>query len=245
VDERIRDVLAALRDAGLDGDTTVVLTADHGEMLGERGLWYKMSFFEPSARVPLIVSSSGRVAPGRRAAPVSLLDLAPTLLELASVRPSEELDMDGSSLVPLLEVGRAPERPSNVVAEYLAEGVTSPAVMVRRGRHKLIHCPGDPDQLYDLEDDPRELVNLAERPAHGGLHRELRAEVDAHWDLADLERRVLESQRERRLVAAALGAGRPHGWEFQPSADASKQYVRSRTDLYELQRRARLDARES
>jgi choline-sulfatase len=245
VDERIGDVLAALRDAGLDGDTTVVLTADHGEMLGERGLWYKMSFFEPSARVPLIVSSSGRVAPGRRAAPVSLLDLAPTLLELASVRPSEELDMDGSSLVPLLEVGRAPERPSNVVAEYLAEGVTSPAVMVRRGRHKLIHCPGDPDQLYDLEDDPRELVNLAERPAHGGLHRELRAEVDAHWDLADLERRVLESQRERRLVAAALGAGRPHGWEFQPSADASKQYVRSRTDLYELQRRARLDARES
>jgi choline-sulfatase len=244
VDERIGDVLAALRDAGLDGDTVVGLTADHGEMLGERGLWYKMSFFEPSARVPLILSSPGRFPPGRRAAPVSLLDLAPTLLELASVRPSEELDMDGSSLVPLLE-GRAAERSADVVAEYMAEGVSSPAVMVRRGRHKLIHCPGDPDQLYDLEDDPRELVNLAERPAHGGLHRELRAELDARWDLADLERRVLESQRERRLVAAALGAGRPHGWDFQPSADASRQYVRSRADLYELQRRARLEARES
>jgi choline-sulfatase len=238
VDERIGDVLAALRDAGLDGDTTVVVTADHGEMLGERGLWYKMSFFEPSARVPLILSSPGRFDAGRNAAPVSLLDLAPTLLELASVRPSEELDMDGSSLVPLLE-GRATDRPADVVSEYLAEGVTSPAVMVRRGRHKLIRCQGDPDQLYDLEDDPLELVNLAERAAHA----ELRAEVDARWDLADLERRVLESQRERRLVAAALGAGRPHGWDFQPSADASRQYVRSRADLYELQRRARLDAR--
>jgi choline-sulfatase len=245
VDHRIGDVLAAVRDAGLDGDTVVGLTADHGEMLGERGLWYKMSFFEPSARVPLILSSPRRFPPGRRAAPVSLLDLAPTLLELASVRPSEELDMDGSTLVPLLEEGRAPERPDSVVAEYLAEGVTSPAVMVRRGRHKLIHCRGDPDQLYDLEDDPRELVNLAERPAHRGLHRKLRAKVDARWDLAHLERRVLESQRERRLVAAALGAGRPHGWDFQPSADASRQYVRSRADLYELQRRARLDARES
>jgi choline-sulfatase len=243
VDERIGEVLAALRDAGLDGDTTVILTADHGEMLGERGLWYKMSFFEPSARVPLIVSSPGRVAPGRRAAPVSLTDLAPTLLELASAAPAEDLDMDASSLVPLVDARRA-ERSSDVVAEYLAEGVTSPAVMVRRGRHKFIRCPGDPDQLYDLEDDPLELVNLAEEPTHAELRRELRAEVDARWDLGELERRVLASQRERRLVAAALGAGRPAGWDFQPSADASMQYVRSRADLYELQRRARLEARD-
>jgi choline-sulfatase len=242
VDERIGDVLSALADAGLDGDTTVILTADHGEMLGERGLWYKMSFFEPSARVPLIVSSPGRVSPGRRAAPVSLLDVAPTLLELTSAPPGAAAEMDGSSLVPLLE-GRAAERRSDVVAEYLAEGVTSPAIMIRRGRHKLIRCEGDPDQLYDLEDDPRELVNLAERPSHAHLRGELRAEADARWDLHDLEKRVLESQRERRLVAAGHRAGRPPGWDFQPSADASKQYVRSRADVYELQRRARLDAR--
>jgi choline-sulfatase len=241
VDERIGEVLAALREAELDGATTVVFTADHGEMLGERGLWYKMSFFEPSARVPLIVSSSGRIAPGRRAAPVSLLDVTPTLLELASVGPGEA-EMHGSSLVPLLE-DRSTERSSDVVAEYLAEGVTAPAVMIRRGRHKFIRCPADPDQLYDLDDDPLELVNLAERPGHAELCRALGEDVAARWDLAELERRVLESQRERRLVAAALGAGRPHGWDFQPSPDASRRYVRSRADLYELQRRARLDAR--
>jgi choline-sulfatase len=246
VDERIGELLAALRDTGLDDETTVVFTADHGEMLGERGLWYKMSFFEPSARVPLIMSAPGRIARGRLADPVSLLDLAPTLLELAAHDRGEELaaDMDGSSLLPLLD-GRAVGRPAGVVSEYLAEGVTSPAVMIRRGPDKFVCCAGDPDQLYHLGDDPRELVNLAERPTHAQLRHAFRDEVAERWDMGVLERRVLESQRERRLVGQALATGRHTSWDFQPHVDASTQYVRSRADLYELQRRARLDARRS
>jgi choline-sulfatase len=242
VDERIGEVLAALRDSGLDEDTTVVLTADHGEMLGERGLWYKMSFFEPSARVPLLVSAPGRIAPGRRAEAVSLLDVAPTLLELAASGPADE--MDGFSLGSLLD-GRDSARPAPVVGEYLAEGVTSPAVMIRRGPHKFISCEGDPDQLYDLSNDPLELVNLAKLPTHAELCSRFRDEVAARWDTSELERRVLESQRERHLVAEALGAGWVTQWDFQPYVDAAAQYVRSSADVYELQRRARVDARGS
>ena len=86
VDERIGEVLGALRDSGLQDRTTVLFCADHGEMLGERGLWYKMSFFEQSARVPLIVRDfTGRVGARRVSCPVSLLDVAPTLLELAGL----------------------------------------------------------------------------------------------------------------------------------------------------------------
>ena len=240
VDERIGDVLGALRDAGLADETTVVLTADHGEMLGERGLWYKMSFFEPSARVPLIVSAPGHIQPGRRSEPVSLLDLTPTLLELAAPGGPDD-DMDGSSLVPLLE-GSDAARPT-VACEYLAEGVTSPAVMLRRGRHKFISCEGDPDQLYDLHADPHEVVNLAGQPAHAELCSSFRDEVAAGWDMPQLERRVLESQRERRLVADALAARPSAPWDFQPSLDTSDRYVGSGADLYERQRRARLDAR--
>jgi choline-sulfatase len=240
VDERIGEVLGALRDAGLHDETTAVLTADHGEMLGERGLWYKMSFFEPSARVPLIVTAPGRIAPGRRAEPMSLLDLAPTFLELAAPGRGDE-DMDGSSLVPLLHGSGSGGR-RTVVSEYLAEGVNSPAVMIRRGRHKFIACEGDPDQLYDLDSDPHELVNLAGESGHAELRRSFREEVAARWDLRELERRVLESQRERRLVDEALGAGRSIAWDYQPSADASGRYVHGRDDLYELQRRARLEA---
>jgi choline-sulfatase len=241
VDERVGELLAALRDAGLADETIVLFTADHGEMLGERGLWFKMSFHEPSARVPLIVSAPGRVLARRVAEPVSLLDLAPTLLELADDPRAEELDPDGTSLAPLID-GRAVSGPAAVVAEYLAEGVSSPALMIRRGAHKFVSCAGDPDQLYDLDNDPLELVNLAERRTGADLRDAFRAALAERWDVAVLEQRVLESQLERRLVAEALATGRHTPWDHQPHADAATRYVRSGTDLYELQRRARLDS---
>jgi choline-sulfatase len=240
VDERIGELLTALDDAGLRDETTVVFTADHGEMLGERGLWYKMSFFEPSARVPLIVSAPGRSEPRRIPQPVSLLDLAPTLLELAGTAPVDELD--GISFVPLLE-GRAVPNSRSVLGEYLAEGVTSPAVMIRRGPHKFVWCEGDPDQLFDLDRDPHELVNLAEHSAHELLRRAFRDEVAARWDMGALADRVRESQRERRLVGEALGTGESPVWDYEPSTGSSTRYVHSRADLYERQRRARLEER--
>jgi choline-sulfatase len=246
VDERIGEVLAALRDAGLDDETIVAFTADHGEMLGERGLWYKMSFFEPSARVPLIVSAPGRIAPGRRSEPVSQLDLAPTLIELASPGGVTEpvRDMDGASLVPLLD-GQSEERPRQVLGEYLAEGVTSPAVMIRRGPYKFVRCEGDPDQLYDLEQDPHELVNLAERSTYAAPRDAFSEEIASRWDMPGLARRVRESQRQRRLVAAALAIGRSTPWDFQPQADASARYVRGPGNPDEHYRRARLEPRGS
>jgi choline-sulfatase len=239
VDERIGQVLGALRDTGLEDDTLVVFTADHGEMLGERGLWYKMAFFEDSARVPLVVRGPADLvrAGARVAAPVSQLDLAPTLLELCAAASDEATaDLDGTSLAALLRGDGRRDAP--VVAEYLAEGVVAPAVMVRAGALKYIRCPGDPDQLFDLGADPRELRNIA-GDARGAS---LVAEVERRWDFAALERAVLDSQRERRLVVPALGRGRYAAWDYAPPADGAMRYVRSKADLYELQRRARLDA---
>lgn len=243
VDERIGAVLDALRATDLGRNTVVVLTADHGEMLGERGLWYKMSFFDPSARVPLIVFGLGAGDRRHVSQPVSLLDLAPTLLELAVGPEAVELmgEVDGASLVPLIAGQQHTGGGKDVVAEYLAEGVTAPAVMVRRGRYKLIVCDGDPEQLYDLAADPHELVNVAADPTGAPLAFELRHEIERRWDLADLRRRIVASQRDRHLVTRALRTGAYTPWDFQPRVDASMQYVRSRTDLYEVQRRARLD----
>lgn len=239
VDEQIGQLLAALHAADLAGDTLVIFTADHGEMLGERGLWYKMSFFEPSARVPLIVRTPGTASGDHVPAPVSLLDLAPTLLDL--VGATEGGDLDGVSLLPWLD-GDGHARATDIVAEYLAEGVNAPAVMIRRGGYKLICCDGDPDQLYDLQADPLELVNLAQIPDHAEIHQSLRAEVAARWPLDQLHELVLTSQRQRRLVSRALNLGTHVSWDFQPQLDGAMRYVHSHADLNELQRRARLDS---
>ncbi|MDX6628600.1 MAG: choline-sulfatase [Gaiellales bacterium] len=223
LDERVGELLDALGATGLDRDTLVVFTADHGELLGERGLWYKMSFLDGSARVPLIVRGPG-LAARRIEGPVSQLDLAPTLAELAGAA-AVEAEFEGSSLAKALT--GAAEGPAEALGEYLAEGVQAPAVMIRRGAHKYVRCPGDPDLLYDLDADPLELRNLAGDPRSAGLLARFRAESDERWELDELERRVRQSQRARHLVARALARGAYAPWDFQPYSDASLLYVRS------------------
>ncbi len=238
LDERIGEVLGALDDSGLADRTTVLFCADHGELLGERGLWYKMSFLEPSARVPLIVRRPDERRARRVTAPVSLLSVAPTLLELAGV-DSDALAGSGVSLTPALNDGAAlPAGP--VVSEYHAEGVQAPAAMIRSGSHKLIVSLEDPDLLYDLREDPHERHDRSGDPSYGPVAAALRGELERRLDLTDIDRRVRESQRERRLISRALQQGRHASWDYHPPA--ATRYVRHRADLYELQRQARLDS---
>jgi choline-sulfatase len=125
------------------------------------------------------------------------------------------------------------------VAEYLAEGAIAPIVMIRRGRHKFVHSPPDPDQLYDLASDPGERANLAGDPASAGLAGEFRREVAARWDLATLDRDVRHSQRRRIAVSGALRTGAPDPWDFTPAYDASRRYIRNHADLADLEKMAR------
>ena len=238
VDDQLGRLMAALRSCGLAENTIVILTSDHGEMLGERGLWYKMSFFEGAARVPLVVASPGRFAPRRVAASVSLLDLLPTLVDFAGGPPEASAagPVDGRSLVSHLSGRRGHDE---AVGEYLAEGAIAPIVMIRRGRLKFIHSPADPDQLYDVEGDPGERDNLAAESAHAATVAAFRDEVSSRWRLDLLDAEVRASQRRRRLVAAALATGRTRAWDFQPFRDAAKQYVRSGMDLDDLEAAAR------
>lgn len=227
VDDKLGQLLAALEATGLRDETIVVFASDHGELLGERGLWYKMSYFEPSARVPLIVHAPGRFEPGRIAQPVSLVDLLPTFVDVAaspveSKTWSPAAPLDGVSLVPLLLGGAG--GPDQVVAEYLAEGVFAPLVMIRRGAYKLVHCPGDPDQLFDLDADPHELTNLAgDEPE---LAASVGGEVAARWDLEALADEVRTSQRRRHAILDALAQGEQTSWDYVPPSASRSRYVR-------------------
>ncbi|MCL4168214.1 UNVERIFIED_CONTAM: hypothetical protein GTU68_001594, partial [Idotea baltica] len=158
LDEKIGELLQVLDDTRMADDTIVVFCSDHGDMLGERGLWFKMSLFDGSSRVPMMVAVPGQ-AGQRIDAPVSLLDVTPTLADLAGVDMSEVMPWtDGESLVPMMN-GAARETPVKI--EYAAEASYAPLVSLRQGPWKYNHCELDPPQLFNLDDDPHELTNLA------------------------------------------------------------------------------------
>jgi choline-sulfatase len=242
VDNQIARLLAVLRETGRLDDTVVIVTSDHGEMLGERGAWYKMSFYEGSARVPLLVSWPAQFEASRVGAAVSTMDLLPTLVDLAAgdgdghsgVAPVGPLD--GHSLLPHL-TGR-PGR-DEAIGEYLAEGAIAPIVMIRRDQHKFIHSPADPDQLFDLVADPEERTNLADDRQHADLVTAFRQEIAHRWDLAALDRTVRLSQQRRFAVNAALGTGIQASWDYAPGYDAAHRYIRNDRDLGDLEREAR------
>ena len=111
--------------------------------------------------------------------------------------------------------------------------------MIRRGRHKFIHSPVDPDQLFDLAADPDERDNLAAAPAHRETVAAFRREVAERWDLDRIGADVLASQRRRRLIAAASVKGVRTAWDYQPFRDATQDYVRGHMDLEKLEAAAR------
>jgi choline-sulfatase len=238
VDDQIGRLLTVLTQTGRLENTIVILTSDHGEMLGERGFWYKMSFYEGSARVPLVLYAPSRFAPRRVPAAVSTMDLLPTLVDLVADDGSLELagPVDGRSLLSHLGGSGSEE---DVVAEYLAEGAIAPIVMIRREHYKFIHCPADPDQLFDLGADPDERHNLAADPTAAGIIEAFRSEVAKRWDLGALDRSVRDSQRRRRAVMSALSKGASSPWDYEPSYHAATRYIRSQMDLLDLETVAR------
>ena len=230
VDDKIGDLLAVLE--ATRQEAVVVFLSDHGEMLGERGLWFKMNFFEGAARVPLTIAAPGLV-PGLVDTPVSTLDLVPTLaqiagIDLAGVAPWT----DGESLVPLMQGtgGRGP-----VAMEYAAEGSVAPMVALVDGDWKYIRCPVDPEQLFHLGADPDERVNRATDPDCSAVLARLRAEADRRWDLAAYDAEVRDSQARRHAVWPALRNGAYFPWDFQPLQRASERYMRNHMDLNVLE----------
>ncbi|GAB5469067.1 MAG: choline-sulfatase [Rhodospirillales bacterium] len=233
IDAKLGEIVQTLEEAGVAENTLIVFSADHGDMLGERGLWYKMTFFERSARVPLVMAGPGVAAGQQVPNACSLLDLLPSFLEVAASRgaplPDLGQSLDGRSLMPLAAGGGA-EDPDETFVEYLAECTSQPLFMIRRGALKYIHCDGDPAQLYDLASDPEELVNLAQDPAHAETAAAFAAEVAERWDSQALRREVVASQRRRRVVQAAMEQGALTSWDYQPKRDAAQEFVRNHMD---------------
>ncbi|AUQ59046.1 choline-sulfatase BetC [Phaeobacter inhibens] len=230
LDDKIGEILEVLETTRQEA--IILFVSDHGDMLGERGLWFKMSFYEGSSRVPLMISAPNLPA-GLIETPVSTLDVTPTLGALAGVDMAEiEPWTDGQNLLPL---ALGTERSEPVAVEYAAEASYAPLVSLRYGKWKYNRCTLDPDQLFDLEADPQELNNLADDPTHAGTLATLRAKSEARWDLDRFDAEVRASQARRWVVYEALRQGGYYPWDYQPLQKASERYMRNHMDLNDVE----------
>lgn len=209
-------VVAAARS--LPGPTIVVYLSDHGEMAGDRGMFWKQSFFEGAVKVPLIWCALGPDTPAPAIArghevdlPVSLADLAPTLAALGGAPPLP--NTDGLARSPLLKEAMPEERVDwrdrAVFSETVIAG--APLRMVRRDRHKLIYYHGYQDvQLFDLEAYPGEQRDLGREPATLALREELLACLLEGWDPAQIAREMRAQGEDERYLGRwgrAVGMG--------------------------------------
>ncbi len=207
LDEYLGRILGLLSETGLDRDTIVIYTSDHGDMMGEHGLWFKNAAYEWSSRAPLLIAGPD-VPVHRVAEPVSLLDLGPTLCSLAGVEPIYDVT-DGRDISDLA-LGRRSSGPGLAIMENYGEGVWRGWRMVRVGDFKLNYVPGFAPELFDLSQDPGEWTNLADLPAYRSRREELEALALRGWDPDDCDEKRWRSE-ERRL--AILRAGQTLPWQ--------------------------------
>jgi len=200
-------------------------------------MWFKMSFLENSARVPLIISGPSGFRPGRVAAAVSLVDLLPTLDDFArdGLARDYPTPIEGRSLLPHLSGSGGHDE---VVGEYFAEGTTEPIYMIRRGGKKLIYSANDPTQYFDLIQDPLETYNLAQNVEFQAEVTTLIDEIDKRYDHDALIERVLESQRRRRFLKNVM-CEQSLCWDYQHVEDAGNVYIRNTMPIYQLEEKAR------
>ncbi|MGI9337616.1 MAG: choline-sulfatase [Gammaproteobacteria bacterium] len=221
IDDKVGNLLRALKDAKLADNTAVIFTADHGEMLGERGMWYKQHFFDWSARVPLLIRPPGKTPPRRIGENVSLADLMPTVIDIAGGGCQMRAPIDGESFAALLG-GNGGGWRDTVIGEYSADGSTGPSRMVRKGRWKFMDLEGEDRLLFDMEADPLEQNNLADTDKTTADALFVLARKG--WDIDEVRARVIASQR-RRLYIHRITGGVPE-YVFESRAGDNRRYVR-------------------
>ena len=201
IDDKIGAILDALDETGQRDNTVICFISDHGEMLGERGMWYKHHFWEWAAHVPMVVSFPDQRHVGRSSANVSLIDLLPTFVDLASDgaglpgAPS----VDGVSF--LTKLKGAPAEQDVVISDYLAIGPCVPCRMVKKGPYKLMYTHGHPHMLFNIDADPSEQNNLANDPDHRAIVDDL-VEIALHnYDPDQLTQTIIASQKERIFIS--------------------------------------------
>ncbi|MHA1566979.1 MAG: sulfatase-like hydrolase/transferase [Alphaproteobacteria bacterium] len=187
MDRMIGQILDALEACGLADNTLIIYSSDHGDQLGERNLWWKQTFYDDAAKVPLIMSWPGHLPAGEKRRQVAnLIDVGATMIDATGGTPLPW--SHARSLLPIARDGAAPWL-DETFSEYCTDGMarwTGPVPvqqrMVRSEHWKLVYYHGARPQLFDLQNDPDEMKDLGEDPSYAGVRDALCAKVLSGWD---------------------------------------------------------------
>ena len=192
LDDNVAQVLNALRESGQEDDTRIVYTSDHGDMIGNHGIWGKSYMYEDSVGIPMTLTGPG-IEPGVNATPVSLVDLASTIEATVGATPAPVAHSWQGR--PLQELAEHPDPARLVLSEYHDGGSPTGFFMLRSGRWKLVYfAEGNPPLLFDLETDPREMINLADDPAHAATLADMVDKLHGILDPEEVNRRAFADQ---------------------------------------------------
>lgn len=199
LDHHIGQVLKTLEETGQLESTRIILCADHGEMLGEKGFWGKSVMYEDAVGIPMIMSGPGIPTNHRTDTPVSLIDCYRTIIESAQGKPHEDSSSPSCSLIDIAN-GAKPDR--TVISEYHDGGSTTGFFMVRMEQWKYVYYVDRPPQLFNLDEDPYEETDLGESPAHSKIRK--RAEQKLRT-ICDPEKVNQQAFSDQALKIAELG----------------------------------------
>lgn len=218
LDENIGKVLASLEDAGLAEGTRVVYTSDHGDNLGNRGLWGKSTMYEDSVGVPLLMKGPDIPSGVVVSTPTNLLDLYPFIMKsVGEASPETVTDEHPGTDVMRIIAGEEADRA--VFSEYHGMGSKTAAYMLRKGAYKLVSYASYPPQLFDVEEDPDELNDLAQDANAQPILNELSAELQKICDPVQTDAQAKADQlklMERRGGRDAVIAWGDLGFSVPP-----------------------------
>ena len=168
MDSNVGKLLTELKQCDIYDDTTIIYASDHGESLGNRGLWGKMTMYEDSASIPLIIKGPNFKKNRMCKTPVTLIDLYPTIFDILSLdHVASEANIDGESLRAI--ANNTYDKNRCVLSEYHGAGSYGGAFMLRMGDYKYIYYVGHQPEVFDIKSDPNEKRNLANDPSFRSL----------------------------------------------------------------------------
>ncbi|MEM7127489.1 MAG: sulfatase-like hydrolase/transferase [Chloroflexota bacterium] len=239
-DAMIGQILHALDENDLAENTLIVYTSDHGDMVGEHGLWWKHVFYEESVRVPLIMHWPGVIGAGQVCdRPINAVDVTATMLDAldAPTLPNS----DGESFLGMIsELRETPDWHDTAYSEYCADQYTpgSPGLAKQRAADepatcyqrmirqnvdgvawKLVYYYGDAPQLFNLTDDPGELHDLANASEHQDIRQQLEVQVRTGWEPQEIDAIMAAKRADNQILSAWAKQTKPsetHRWDLRP-----------------------------